>query len=118
MNKIYKIILTLLLLILLGANIVFFSYSDEFLSYFKMDSELESADSIIKRSFKEPKGIFDLSIVEDEKFKNLKDFDFSSSDLDQDIDFPDTDTDDDFIDIIDKEPEFEVGNINPFTNPF
>ncbi len=117
MNKIYKIILTVLLLVLLGANIVFFSYSDEFLSYFKMDSELESAESIIERSAQEQGSVFDLSITENDKFKNLKDFDFETTEIDMDLEPLEPD-DDDFIDIVDKDPEFEIGNTNPFSNPF
>lgn len=78
MNNLYKVLLVVLLLVLFIANITFFVYNAQLMSYFKLDSILETPEEIINRSknqeIEKINSSFDLSILESEKFNNLKDF--------------------------------------------
>lgn len=119
MNNLFRVLLTVLLLVLLLANIAFFAYNAEFIAYFKLDSALESPEQIIEQAKinnPSPSSHFDLSILTDEKFTQLKDFVIDVSDLE----LPDN------LRIEDQNigsgeglaPSFEVGNQNPFSPTF
>lgn len=134
MNNIYKLTLIFLLFLLLSANIVFFAYDGRLLSGLKLESELESPQAIIMRASQSPsdsasKLPLDLSIIDSDKFQNLKDFkvdlsDFSlPSDLrpegSEDDNGDDTENpEDNDADIPVNNPEFELGNLNPFNPQF
>ena len=127
MNKCYRVFLILLLLILLIANITFFAYNSEFMAYFNLDAELETPEQIIEKAKTSPvpgTGIatsLDLSIINDPKFENLKDFkvDLTDFELPDDLVVIDEETGE-VISGPDpsREEEFEVGNTNPFSPSF
>ncbi len=120
MNKIYKIVLIFLLLLLFLSNIAFFAYGGDLLAYFKIDLVPEDPQTIIERAEDSSRDsvFFDLSLVESEKFNNLVDFN---------VDFNDFSVPDDLL--VDNgggtnnnggpsSTDFEVGNTNPFKAPF
>lgn len=125
MNNLYKVLLVVLLLVLFIANITFFVYNAQLMSYFKLDSILETPEEIINRSknqeIEKINSSFDLSILESEKFNNLKDFkvDINGLELPDDLKIIDEETGE----IINgpgsqTDSEFEVGNDNPFAPSF
>lgn len=126
MNKIYRITLIFLLLLLFIINIVFFSYDNQFMAYFKIETELESSESIINKTkiagekTVVESNFFDLNILNNEKFKNLKDFNVDLSDfsLPSELKPEDIVEGGDDVEVIEKEPEFELGNPNPFSPSF
>ncbi len=123
MEKIYRITLILLLLILALANIVFFASGGQFLSYFNVDSKVENSQDIInnlKKQVNTNDNIFDLSITQSEKFNNLKDFQFDYNDFSLPSDLlnsnnSSTETGENNSQL---DPEFDVGNPNPFSPQF
>ncbi|HPT08387.1 MAG TPA: hypothetical protein PLE28_01685 [bacterium] len=123
MEKIYRITLILLLLILALANIVFFASGGQFLSYFNVDSKVENSQDIInnlKKQVNTNDNIFDLSITQSEKFNNLKDFQFDYNDFSLPGDLlnsnnSSTETGENNSQL---DPEFDVGNPNPFSPQF
>ncbi|MFA5644512.1 MAG: hypothetical protein WC928_03240 [Patescibacteria group bacterium] len=131
MNKVYKIILIFLLLILFVANIIFFVYDSQFMSLFKIESEIEDPQVLINESAEEIKTdlsgqtFFDLEIFSDPKFNKLKDFkvdlkDFALPDellLSDDISTDPLDGENGSGEVI-LEPEFDIGNPNPFSPQF
>lgn len=122
MDKIYKITLVCLLVILFLANIVFFVYDGKFVSYFETKEELEIAQNILNNSDLEiidnQFDFFNLAILENEKYQNLKDFKFDLEDfsLPGETDLGETPGEGDGQ--IDKDPEFIVGNPDPFSPSF
>ncbi|MDD3711467.1 MAG: hypothetical protein PHP37_02615 [Patescibacteria group bacterium] len=123
MNRIYRITLILLLLILLLANVAFFVSDGQLISYLNIETELESSQEIIDKARADlknnpEKDFFDLSILESDKFNNLKEFEFSSEDIsDLDNFIPGGEqngTNTGEMIIPDDEHSFEVGNPNPF----
>jgi hypothetical protein len=124
MEKIYRITLILLLLILAGANIAFFAYGGQFLSYFNVDSKVENSQDIISNLKKQTGAdtdLFDLSITQNKKFNNLKDFQFDYNDFSLPGDSSVTGTDltgtgEDNNN--QPDPEFDVGNLDPFSPQF
>jgi hypothetical protein len=122
MDKIYKITLVCLLVILFLANIVFFVYDGKFVSYFETKEELETAQNILNNSDLEildnQFGFFNLAILENEKYQNLKDFKF---DLD-DFSLPGSTSSEGISgedqDQPEKEPDFAIGNSDPFSPSF
>lgn len=123
MEKIYRITLILLLLILALANIIFFASGGQFLSYFNVDSKVENSQDIInnlKKQVNTNDNIFDLSITQSEKFNNLKDFQFDYNDFSLPGDLlnsnnSSTETGENNSQL---DPEFDVGNPNPFSPQF
>ena len=123
MEKIYRITLILLLLILALANIVFFASGGQFLSYFNVDSKVENSQDIInnlKKQVNTNDNIFDLSITQSEKFNNLKDFQFDYNDFSLPGDLlnsnnSSTETGENNSQL---DPEFDVPNPNPFSPQF
>jgi len=123
MEKIYRITLILLLLILALANIVFFASGGQFLSYFNVDSKVENSQDIInnlKKQVNTNDNIFDLSITQSEKFNNLKDFQFDYNDFSLPGDLlnsnnSSTETGENNSQL---DPEFDVRNPNPFSPQF
>lgn len=121
MEKIYRITLILLLLILALANIVFFASGGQFLSYFNIDSKVENSQDIINNLKKQANtNIFDLSITQSEKFNNLKDFkfDYNNFSLPGDLLNPNNSSTEIGEDNSQLDPEFDVGNPNPFSPQF
>lgn len=124
MEKIYRITLILLLLILAGANIAFFAYGGQFLSYFNVDSKVENSQDIIsnlKKQVSTDNNLFDLSITQNKKFNNLKDFQFDYNDFSLPDDLSATGTDSTGTgegDNNQSDPEFDVGNLDPFSPQF
>ncbi len=124
MEKIYRITLILLLLILAGANIAFFAYGGQFLSYFNVDSKVENSQDIIsnlKKQVSTDNNLFDLSITQNKKFNNLKDFQFDYNDFSLPDDLSSTGTDSTGTgegDNNQSDPEFDVGNLDPFSPQF
>ncbi|HOZ53229.1 MAG TPA: hypothetical protein PK142_00950 [bacterium] len=124
MDKIYKITLVCLLVILFLANIVFFVYDGKFVSYFETKDELETAQNILNTSelndLEGDLGLFNLAILENEKYQNLKDFkfDFDDFSLPGDTNSEDGAGQEQEGGQPEKEPEFEVGNSNPFSPSF
>lgn len=124
MNNLYRVLLIVLLLILLIANITFFAYNSQFMAYFKLDSVLETPEQIINRTKNETANnvpLLDLSILESEKFNQLKDFkvDINGLELPDDLKIIDQETGE----IINgsengTSSEFEIGNDNPFSPSF
>lgn len=126
MHKIYKITLIGLLVILFLANIVFFVYDGKFVSYFETKDDLETAQNILNNSklnsnnLEEDFEFFNLAVLESEKYQNLKDFKFDLEDfsLSEGLD-PSIIPGEDLVDgQTNKDPEFEVGNNNPFSPLF
>lgn len=118
MNKIYKVVLIFLLLILFFSNIAFFAYGGDLLSYFKIDLTPENPQTIIEKAelSTKDKAFFDLSLIESEKFDSLVDFN---------VDLSDFSVPDDLLIENGSTPnnnptstEFEIGNSNPFKSPF
>ena len=124
MEKIYRITLILLLLILAGANIAFFAYGGQFLSYFNVDSKVENSQDIISNLKKQTGAdtdLFDLSITQNKKFNNLKDFQFDYNDFSLPGDSSVTGTDLTGTgegNNNQSDPEFDVGNLDPFSPQF
>jgi len=124
MDKIYKITLVCLLVILFLANIVFSVYDGKFVSYFETKDDLETAQNILNNSgtnnLGEELGFFDLAILENEKYQNLKDFkfDFDDFSLPGDTELDGNSGQGSVDNQPEKEPEFEVGNPNPFSPAF
>jgi hypothetical protein len=126
MNRIYRITLILLLLVLLLANVAFFVSDGQLITYLNIETEMESSQDIINKaraSSRENPGenFFDLSIVENEKFNKLKEFEFSPDDISDLEDFlPGEQNGTGTEDVIfpGVESEFEVGNPNPFEPSF
>jgi hypothetical protein len=124
MEKIYRITLILLLLILAGANIAFFAYGGQFLSYFNVDSKVENSQDIISNLKKQTGAdtdLFDLSITQNKKFNNLKDFQFDYNDFSLPDDSSVTGTDLTGTgegNNNQSDPEFDVGNLDPFSPQF
>lgn len=124
MEKIYRITLILLLLILAGANIAFFAYGGQFLSYFNVNSKVENSQDIIsnlKKQVSTDNNLFDLSITQNKKFNNLKDFQFDYNDFSLPDDLSATGTDSTGTgegDNNQSDPEFDVGNLDPFSPQF
>ena len=121
MNNLYRVLLIVLLLILLMANITFFAYNSQFMAYFKLDSVLETPEEIINKTRNNNTGEaknLDLSVLESEKFNNLKDFkvDTTGLELPDDIKIIDGETGEP-VDGEEKS-EFEIGNQNPFAPSF
>jgi len=122
MDKIYKITLVCLLVILFLANIDFFVYDGKFVSYFETKEELETAQNILNNSdlgiIDNQFDFFNLAILENEKYQNLKDFKFDLEDfsLPGETDLEETPGEGDGQ--IDKDPEFIVGNPDPFSPSF
>lgn len=125
MNNLYKFLLLFLILVLLVANITFFAYNAQFMSYFKLDSVLETPEQIIEKSNDSitsgVKSSLDLSILDSDKFNQLKDFkvDINGLELPDDLKIIDEETGE----IIngpgsDNNSEFEIGNDNPFAPAF
>ncbi len=109
---------------MLIANITFFAYNSQFMSYFKLDSVLETPEQIINRAKNGTNNnvpVLDLSILESEKFNQLKDFkvDINGLELPDDLKIIDQETGE----IINgsengTSSEFEIGNDNPFSPSF
>ena len=125
MAKIYRVTLIFLLLILLVSNITFFVAGGKILSFFRLEIELESPQTIINQAQASIEAdeakFFDLNILEDKKFNNLKDFEIDLSDFSLPADLIPSEEDGeigDIIEEIEKEPEFEIGNSNPFIPQF
>jgi hypothetical protein len=120
MNKTYKFLLFFLILLLLILNLVFFSYDKKFMAQFENGEETKSAKDIISSLEKkdEPSSFFDLDILGDQRFKDLRDF---KVDLD-DFSFIDgltpSDPEDEDAPVVQPGPEFETGNPNPFRPQF
>ncbi|MFA7364928.1 MAG: hypothetical protein WCZ12_01035 [Patescibacteria group bacterium] len=117
MSKLYRIIFIVLLILLIGLNVALFLYGDKILSRFNTFPDLESSESIMKSIDESSRSsVLDLSKIDSQKFKDLKEFsvdlsDFDTGDIDFDGDNGDsTSTEDTLL-------EFEVGNKNPF-QPF
>ncbi len=124
MAKIYRITLIILLLLLVLANVAFFTSGGKLLSYLNINSVVESSESILSNLKNESdiKNMFDLSITQNEKFKNLKYFPFDSSNFalpgsDNQNNTSSTSSDNGQTN---NQPsvEFEVGNPNPFSPKF
>jgi hypothetical protein len=118
MSKLYRIIFIVLIIALVSLNLALFFNSERVFSYLHNPVEVESAESIMERIDEESRrSVLDLSMIESQKFKDLREFtvDFS------DFDVGDIDSGDDDGDIgtgtEDGLPDFEVGNNNPF-QPF
>ncbi len=127
MDKVYRVTLIFLFIILILANVAFFAIGDEFLTYLKIDTRLETPYEIINqsRSLKSGSsvsGLFDISVAETDKFNRLRGFEINLDDIVLPGDLLPGEQieigDDGQIIIGDKEPEFEVGNPNPFSPGF
>ncbi len=124
MDKIYKITLVCLLIILFLANIIFFVYDGKFVSYFETKDDIETAQNILNTSgannLEEELGFFNLAILENEKYQNLKDFkfDFDDFSLPGDTGTEEVPGQEQGGNQPEKDPEFEVGNPNPFSPSF
>lgn len=124
MDKIYKITLVCLLIILFLANIIFFVYDGKFVSYFETKDDIETAQNILNTSgannLEEELGFFNLAILENEKYQNLKDFkfDFDDFSLPSDTGTEEVPGQEQGGNQPEKDPEFEVGNPNPFSPSF
>lgn len=127
MEKIYRVTLIFLFIILILANVAFFAIGDEFLTYLRVNTELETPYEIINQSKSTRVGVpsvnlFDISIAETEKFNRLKDFRINLDDIILPGDLSPGEQieigEDGEVIIRDKEPEFEVGNPNPFSPVF
>jgi hypothetical protein len=125
MYKIYRLTLTFLLLILLSANIMFFAYDGELMTHFKMDSPIESSEAFINEfklsvEDKEEKPFFDLSLLNTSKFNNLTEFKVDVSDIElPGVLDPEEDEDGEEVGVEEPlVPDFEIGNINPFSQSF
>lgn len=119
MNKIYRVTLIFLLLILLLANVVFFMTGGQILSYFKVETELEAPRDIIlnarnsAQTENSNQNFFDLSIIESDKFNKLKDFEIDLSS----VTLPDNLSPGGQASTS-STTDFEVGNPDPFTPSF
>jgi hypothetical protein len=125
MERVYRITLIFLILILLLSNVAFFAVGEEFLAYLKVETKLESPQDIIsqaKSSMVEDQPFFDLSIFESEKFNKLKYFEIDLDSIVLPGDLSPGDQieigDDGEIIIGDKDSNFEIGNPNPFAPIF
>lgn len=117
MEKIYRLSLIFLLLLLALANVVFFASGGRLLSFLSSNYEVESSDSIIKnlktQSVSPDSQFFDLSITQSEKFNRLKDFEVNLNDFQLPGDLASSSENE-----ISTEQEFEIGNPNPFSPNF
>jgi len=124
MNNFYRVLLIALLLVLLIANITFFAYNSQFMAYFKLDSVLETPEQIINRAKNNEQNSaiprLDLSVLESEKFNQLKDFkvDINGLELPDDLKIIDQETGEIINGPGSASSEFEVGNNNPFSPSF
>lgn len=117
MSKLYRIIFIVLIIALVSLNLALFFNSERVFSYLHSPVEVESAESIMERIDEESRrSVLDLSMIESQKFKDLREFTVDFSDFDVgDVDYDDED--DMGTGTEDGLPDFEVGNNNPF-QPF
>ena len=113
MEKIYRFTFIFLLVILLLANLLYFTYNGRLLSYFENKDELESADEILSQvELGSKSDFFDLKLLDDERYQALKDFEFKISEPvrgDNNLELEESDP---------VETSFDLGNTNPFRLSF
>lgn len=123
MDKVYRVTLIFLIILLILANVVFFAIGDKFLTYFNFNTNPESPQQIINQARidsldKGGSNLFDFSLTDKEKFKNLKYFEINLDDIILPGDLSPGEQieigDDGEIIIDNGETKFEVGNPNPF----
>ncbi len=122
MNKLYQFLLFFLILLLLILNLIFFSYGENFMAQFEGSRETKSSKEIISSLSDEDysSDFFNLEILKDERFQNLKDFKVDLDDVSfiDDIFPSEPGEQDDPSPAPAPGPEFETGNPNPFRPQF
>jgi hypothetical protein len=125
MSKIYKFLLFFLILLLLILNLIFFSYDKKFMAQFEDDTEVKSSKDIILSLDEEDyfSDFLDTDMLEDERFKELKDFQVDLEDFDSVDDLISSESGGEGEDEDEEDPEvrdldFETGNPNPFLPQF